>query len=337
MPPGTKTVTTPRSIPARLATGASRHPHSSAPYFAAVWGNGTTEYALDALLAASRHEHFASPIEPDVRLPMVFVDDLMVGLLSLQVLGPALSRRCAASQQPQRRRAFTVAASMHTRTRPRWQSRGSHPQETAACSQFAREHELHEPQRIYNMPGLSFTPAELFHEIRQVGRRPRARPAPREQLVAARVRVRGLWDRGGGRATRRVRAHPRARPHRPSQPSHAFPPARQHLPDFETSLSLNENMSKFAKLWPDTLSTAASARDLDYQPEVTLPRMVASVLNAHSSRRVSSKVRPPALMPLCAPAWPPSMFAQQGISPDPSTLLAGPVGPSPVGPRAETT
>jgi len=143
-----------------------------------VWGNGTTEYALDALLAASRHEHFASPIEPDVRLPMVFVDDLMVGLLSLQ---------------------------------------------------FALEHELHEPQRIYNMPGLSFTPAELFHEI------------------------------------------------------------RQHLPDFETSLSLNENMSKFAKLWPDTLSTAASARDLDYQPEVTLPRMVASVLNAHSSRRVSSK------------------------------------------------
>ena len=82
-----------------------------------VWGNGTTEYALDAMLAASRGEDYACPIDMDVRLPMVFADDLMRGLTSLA---------------------------------------------------YAKESELKEPQRLYNMPGLSFTPAELFHEIRQV-------------------------------------------------------------------------------------------------------------------------------------------------------------------------
>jgi threonine 3-dehydrogenase len=41
-----------------------------------VWGNGTTEYALDALLAASRGEPFTCPVDPDVELPMVFSDDL---------------------------------------------------------------------------------------------------------------------------------------------------------------------------------------------------------------------------------------------------------------------
>ena len=48
-------------------------------------------------------------------------------------------------------------------------------------------------------------------------------------------------------------------------------------------------MAKFARLWPDTLSTVEAERDLDYEAEVTLPRMVASVLNAHSGRRISSK------------------------------------------------
>ena len=52
---------------------------------------------------------------------------------------------------------------------------------------------------------------------------------------------------------------------------------------------LNANMDKFAKLWPDTLSTLETSRDLDYEPDVTLPAMVAGVLNAHSSRRLSSK------------------------------------------------
>ena len=42
-----------------------------------VWGNGTTEYALDAMLAASRGQSYVCPIGPDVMLPMVYVDDLM--------------------------------------------------------------------------------------------------------------------------------------------------------------------------------------------------------------------------------------------------------------------
>ena len=51
----------------------------------AVWGNGTTEYALDALLAAPHQEStlglptsdaYICPVDPDVRMPMVYVDDL---------------------------------------------------------------------------------------------------------------------------------------------------------------------------------------------------------------------------------------------------------------------
>ena len=80
-----------------------------------VWGNGTTEYALDALLAASRGEPYSCPIDVNVTMPMVYIDDLMRGLLALQ---------------------------------------------------FAEEDELLEPQRIYNIPGLSFSAAELFDEIR---------------------------------------------------------------------------------------------------------------------------------------------------------------------------
>jgi len=48
-------------------------------------------------------------------------------------------------------------------------------------------------------------------------------------------------------------------------------------------------MDKFSRLWPDELSMEEPERDLDYEPEITLPRMVASVLNAHSSRKISSK------------------------------------------------
>jgi len=144
-----------------------------------VWGNGTTEYALDALLAASRGQKFRCPISPQVMLPMVYADDLMRGLIALQT---------------------------------------------------ADEEELREPERLYNMTGLSFTAHELFEEI-----------------------------------------------------SH-------FKPDFRwTAGPLDANMDKFAKLWPDTLSTAESLRDLDYEPDVTLPAMVAGVLNAHSSRNMSSK------------------------------------------------
>eukprot|EP00918_Siedleckia_nematoides_P094035 GHVU01206436.1.p1 GENE.GHVU01206436.1~~GHVU01206436.1.p1 ORF type:complete len:393 (+),score=53.43 GHVU01206436.1:108-1181(+) len=137
----------------------------------AVWGNGTTEYALDALLAASRGQPYSCPIESNVTMPMVYIDDLMRGLLALQ---------------------------------------------------FAEEDKLLEPQRIYNIPGLSFSAAELFDEI------------------------------------------------------------RQFKPDFEASDGpRNTNMDKFAKLWPDSLSKSEALRDLDYEPDVTLRAMVASVLNAH--------------------------------------------------------
>ena len=143
-----------------------------------VWGNGTTEYALDAMLAASRGQEFECPIDLDVKLPMVFVDDLMCGLTALQM---------------------------------------------------APESELREPQRLYNMPGLTFTAAELFREI------------------------------------------------------------SAHVPGFMHHQKINANMDKFAKLWPDTLSPDETLRDLDYEPEVTLPRMVAAVLNAHSGRRMTSR------------------------------------------------
>ena len=137
-----------------------------------VWG-GTTEYALDAMLAASKGETYACPVDPDVPLPMVFADDLMRGLMEL----------------------------MH-----------------------AEEADLKEPQRIYCIPGLSFTANELFHEI------------------------------------------------------------RQHVPDFKTTMALDENMAKFAKLWPDTLSLEEPLRDLDYEPFVALPQMVANVLTAHGAQ-----------------------------------------------------
>ena len=90
-----------------------------------VWGNGTTEYALDALLAAphqqTKHNLPASsayvcPVDPQVRVPMIFIDDLMRGLIALQ---------------------------------------------------DADEEVLSEPQRGYCIPGLSFSPNELFAEIRQ--------------------------------------------------------------------------------------------------------------------------------------------------------------------------
>jgi nucleoside-diphosphate-sugar epimerase len=143
-----------------------------------VWGNGTTEYALDAILAAAFNKHFVCPIDPDVTMPMVFVDDLMRGLVALQ---------------------------------------------------FSEEAELKEPERGYTIPGLSFSANQLFHEI------------------------------------------------------------RQHNPDFTTSVEINENMDKFARLWPDKLSDEEAKRDLEYEPVVSMPLMVAAVLNGHASRRLNSK------------------------------------------------
>jgi len=90
-----------------------------------VWGNGTTEYALDALLAAPHQQTkhnlptggaYICPVDPDVRMPMVHVEDLMRGLVALQE---------------------------------------------------ADESALSEPEQGYCVPGLSFTPNELFAEIRK--------------------------------------------------------------------------------------------------------------------------------------------------------------------------
>ena len=92
---------------------------------AAAWGNGTTEYALDALRAAPHQakKHglpaagaFRCPVDPDVRLPMIHVDDLLRGLIALQE---------------------------------------------------ADARALVEPERGYCLPGLSFSPRELFAEIRK--------------------------------------------------------------------------------------------------------------------------------------------------------------------------
>ena len=152
----------------------------------AVWGNGTTEYALDALLAAPHQatrlglptgDAYVCPVDPDVKLPMVFSDDLMRGLIALQE---------------------------------------------------ADAKDLLEPQNGYCIPGLSFSPNELFAEI------------------------------------------------------------RKHHPGFGFRVQLNENMNKFANLWPDELDVTAPLRDLGYSPEVGLKEMVATVLVAHEDRNVNA-------------------------------------------------
>eukprot|EP00937_MAST-01D_sp_MAST-1D-sp2_P007059 g7059.t1 len=147
-----------------------------------IWGNGTTEYALDALLAAphqsTRHNlptsgPFVCPVDPDVRMPMVFVDDLMRGLCALQEASEAM---------------------------------------------------LKEPEHGYCLPGFSFTANELFAEI------------------------------------------------------------RKHHPGFAVAVELDDNMNKFARLWPDELSDTEPRRDLGYAPTVGLEAMVQAVLTAHEER-----------------------------------------------------
>jgi len=147
-----------------------------------VWGNGTTEYALDALLSAPHQQTkhglpaggaYVCPIDPDTRVPMVHVDDLMRGLVALQE---------------------------------------------------ADESRLTEPMQGYVVPGLSFTPNELFAEI------------------------------------------------------------RKHHPGFGYRVELDENMNKFANLWPDELSGKETKRDLGYAPKVDLAGMVSKVLSAHEDQ-----------------------------------------------------
>jgi len=145
----------------------------------AVWGQGTTEYALEAMQAAARDEDFVCPIETDVVMPMVYVSDLMRGMVNLQE---------------------------------------------------ASEADLKEPERGYCIPGLSFSATQLFAEI------------------------------------------------------------RRHKPDFKTSIELNENMNKFAKLWPNSLSKKEPQEDLGYLPRIGLREMVAHCMIAHEERLSRSRV-----------------------------------------------
>ena len=46
-------------------------------------GGGTTDYAVDMLLAASRGKAFTSPLKPDTRLPMMYMDDAVKAAMDL--------------------------------------------------------------------------------------------------------------------------------------------------------------------------------------------------------------------------------------------------------------
>ncbi len=48
-----------------------------------TWGGGTTEYALDALLAAVEGREFVCPVPTDEALPMIYRDDLVRGMIAL--------------------------------------------------------------------------------------------------------------------------------------------------------------------------------------------------------------------------------------------------------------
>lgn len=66
-----------------------------------------------------------------------------------------------------------------------------------------------------------------------------------------------------------------------------FTEIRRHVPDFQVTVELDPNMSKFARLWPDTLSTKEPYEDLGYSAQVGLPEVVEKVLAAHRERLAS--------------------------------------------------
>jgi len=129
--------------------------------------------------------------------------------------------------------------------------------------QYATEEELKEPGRGYCIPGLSFSPNELFHEIRQHIPDFKARRVGCCHGLLLRARL--------AAAAAQLCSAPR------SSRSAQF------------KVKTDPNMNKFAKLWPDVLSLKEPLRDLDYEPFVTMPRMVAQILNAHSSRKISGR------------------------------------------------
>ena len=65
-----------------------------------------------------------------------------------------------------------------------------------------------------------------------------------------------------------------------------FQEIRKHYSGFGFRVELDENMNKFANLWPDELSKTEALRDLNYAPEVGLSDMVKSVLGAHNNRNL---------------------------------------------------
>ena len=69
--------------------------------------------------------------------------------------------------------------------------------------------------------------------------------------------------------------HPKAQLPARSKPTPPIPNRR---------VELDENMNKFANLWPETLNSSEPLRDLGYAPEVGLSEMVSFVLQAHEDR-----------------------------------------------------
>ena len=57
-----------------------------------TWGAGTTEYALDALMAAARRQPYICPLPLDACLPMIHVADLVRGLVALMTAPRAALR-----------------------------------------------------------------------------------------------------------------------------------------------------------------------------------------------------------------------------------------------------
>lgn len=122
-----------------------------------VWGNGTTEYALDALLAAPHQQTkhnlptsnaYVCPVDPDVRMPMVSSEAHTVHAL--------IPGMCIGSVHSWSRAVLRVVQVFVDDL-----MRG------LIALQEADETLLVEPERGYCIPGLSFTPNELFTEIRK--------------------------------------------------------------------------------------------------------------------------------------------------------------------------
>lgn len=191
----------------------------------ALWGAGTTEYALDALKFAVLHcdpeilrssdrltnisldgsacsiddsssgtrggsdcamtPPFRCPVLPETLMPMVFSEDLVRGLVAL--------------------------------------------------SDAAIE-DLKEPQRGYCLPGVSFSAQDLFEEIQS-----------------------------------------------------------SHYPNFRWEVELDENMDKFSRLWPDSLSMEEPKRDLGFEATKNLQDIVKVVIDGHRERYLGDRVNPPEL------------------------------------------